>query len=313
MPDAPTFSVVIATYNRWPFLAEAIDSVLAQTYSDFELIVVDDGSTDGTANHVAGRYPDIQLIVQENAERGAARNTGIVAAEGTWLTFLDSDDIYEPWHLEQASGATQAGSKAIASEALMWNPDTGATWKPPRIVEDQPLGLRRQLWGNAITLPALFVRRDLALDIGGFPEDRAFASSEDWLFNTFVLAEADVHQLPKPSVRVRSHSGRSTMDHMAFLETHWNAARNLLAEGLPSRPLNEEERTIVLSGAHRFEGVHRYANGEMRAARRALTEAWKLLGPVEGWKRCGRLWVQTLLGEQGAQALRRLRDKLAGR
>lgn len=90
----PEVSVVIPTYNRREFAALAVSSVLAQTFADFELIVVDDGSEDGTAAHLRGRFDDPRLKVAERENGGvsAARNTGAALASGRWLAFLDSDD-----------------------------------------------------------------------------------------------------------------------------------------------------------------------------------------------------------------------------
>ncbi len=89
------FSIIIPTYNRAVFLPKAIESVLAQTFPDWELIIVDDGSTDNT-REVVSQYKDerITYIYQENAERSAARNKGIVHAKGEYVCFLDSDDYY---------------------------------------------------------------------------------------------------------------------------------------------------------------------------------------------------------------------------
>ena len=86
------FSIIIPTYNRAAFLPKAIESVLAQTYTDWELIVVDDGSTDNTREVVA-QYNDERIIYiyQENAERSAARNNGISQAKGDFICFMDSD------------------------------------------------------------------------------------------------------------------------------------------------------------------------------------------------------------------------------
>lgn len=95
------FSVVLPTYNRADWLEQSIQSVLNQTFKDFELIIVDDGSTDNTKEVVeAFKDPRIKYYFQENQERSAARNTGINLASGEYICFLDSDDVYLPWHLE---------------------------------------------------------------------------------------------------------------------------------------------------------------------------------------------------------------------
>nr|MBP7323737.1 glycosyltransferase family 2 protein [Deltaproteobacteria bacterium] len=89
----PLVSAIIPTYNRQHFLREAIESVLQQDYSHYELIIVDDGSTDATRDLVAA-YPVAQYLHQKNQGVSAARNRGIAHARGSLITFLDSDDLW---------------------------------------------------------------------------------------------------------------------------------------------------------------------------------------------------------------------------
>lgn len=96
------FSVILPTYNRVKFIKNAINSVLNQTFIDFELIIIDDGSTDNTLEIVTNINDSrIKYHYQENSERSAARNKGIDNASGTWICFLDSDDEYQPNHLRE--------------------------------------------------------------------------------------------------------------------------------------------------------------------------------------------------------------------
>lgn len=102
-------SVVIPTYNRAHLICDALDSVAAQTFNDVEIIVVDDGSEDDTATVVeawkARTHPAIELSyhLQNNAGGNVARNTGIKAASGRYVAFLDSDDVWHPEKLEKAN------------------------------------------------------------------------------------------------------------------------------------------------------------------------------------------------------------------
>ena len=89
-------SVVIPTYNRKQLLKRAIDSVFNQTLFPKEIIVVDDGSTDGTKDWILDKYPDINYIQQNNNGVSSARNVGIKAAKGLWISLLDSDDEWLP-------------------------------------------------------------------------------------------------------------------------------------------------------------------------------------------------------------------------
>lgn len=124
----PQISVVIPVYNAEKYLGECIDSVLAQLFADFEVVIVDDGSTDSSSdivNAYASRDKRVRYIRQTNAGPSAARNTGIDAAEGDWLVFVDSDDTLMPNALQRfvetarktsadivCSGFTTGGSKA---------------------------------------------------------------------------------------------------------------------------------------------------------------------------------------------------------
>ena len=102
MSDSLRISAVIPAYNAEPFLRRSIDSAMAQTFKPLEIIIIDDGSTDGTAE-IAKSYGDaVSYVYQENAGASAARNTGISASQGDWIAFLDVDDEWRPHHLENA-------------------------------------------------------------------------------------------------------------------------------------------------------------------------------------------------------------------
>jgi alpha-1,6-rhamnosyltransferase len=113
----PRISVVVATYDRARLVPAAIDSVLTQDYPDIEVLVVDDGSTDGTWDVLTRRYeaePRVRLLRQENGGTASARNLGLRFATGELISFLDSDDAYLPGHL-----ATQEARLAAHPEAAM--------------------------------------------------------------------------------------------------------------------------------------------------------------------------------------------------
>jgi glycosyltransferase involved in cell wall biosynthesis len=103
MSSHPRVSIVMPTYNRKDTIGRAIASVQAQHFGDWELVIVDDGSTDGTRDMVEALDPRIHLIVQENKGVGGARNTGLAASRGELIAFLDSDDAWTPHHLQLTS------------------------------------------------------------------------------------------------------------------------------------------------------------------------------------------------------------------
>lgn len=104
-----TISAIIPTFNRWPFVARAIESVLAQSAPAHEVIVVDDGSTDGTSEAVVERFGSrVKVVRQSNSGVSAARLRGILEATGQWVAFLDSDDVWHPTKLARQLGALAA-------------------------------------------------------------------------------------------------------------------------------------------------------------------------------------------------------------
>lgn len=116
---SPTVSVIIPTFNRVRFVVEAIASVLAQTMSDVEVLVIDDGSTDGTRESISTRFADeprVSYRYQTNAGVTVARNAGLDVATGEYVAFLDSDDAWQPWHLTLTLAALDRESTA----GLIW-------------------------------------------------------------------------------------------------------------------------------------------------------------------------------------------------
>jgi glycosyltransferase involved in cell wall biosynthesis len=157
----PLISVVIPAYNAEQFVGEAIQSVLDQTYEIAEIIVVDDGSSDRTAE-VAAAFPRTRVIRRQNGGPGAARNTGIHAATSEWIALLDSDDLWVPRKTE------------IQLECMA--PDVGVIHSCP--FEPITFG---GLWHRQafITPSGTLVRRTAFLEVGGFEESRDIIGVED--------------------------------------------------------------------------------------------------------------------------------------
>jgi glycosyltransferase involved in cell wall biosynthesis len=165
-PTDPSVSAVIPAYNAEPFIGEAIQSVLAQTFEVSEIIVVDDGSSDNTSE-VARGFARTRVIRRPNGGPGAARNTGINAASGNWIAFLDSDDLWLPRKTEIQIGYITSGAGVI--HANRFDPiNFGNLW-------------HRQ---THITPSGALVRKQALMDVGGFEESRSIISVEDlnlWL------------------------------------------------------------------------------------------------------------------------------------
>jgi glycosyltransferase involved in cell wall biosynthesis len=169
-------SVVLCTFDRAACLASAIRSVLAQTFDDLELVVVDDGSTDGTADVVMPfARQDDRIVYVRHANRGlaSARNTGIALARGTWVTFVDSDDAYAPDHLAvRVALAAERGVDAIFGGARLVGPR-----KLHYIADMERPGHKIHLSRCHIG-GTLFVRRRVLVEVGGF-HDVPFAEDHE--------------------------------------------------------------------------------------------------------------------------------------
>lgn len=187
MENSILFSIVIPTFNRVSLLEQTLNTFLAQTYPNFEIIVVDDGGTDNT-KEVIKILNDarINYFWKENAERGAARNFGASKAKGAWINFFDSDDWAYPHHLQ------------TASDIIMQNPTVEVFHVGQEIKEidgqksnqtpsSKKPANERLLVANFITPNALFVKRQI-LNSVQYCEDRALAVSEDWFFHLQLAA-----------------------------------------------------------------------------------------------------------------------------
>ena len=177
-------SIVIPLYNKAEHIRRALDSVFAQTRQDFELIVVDDGSTDDGSEKVR-RYADprIRLISQENAGVSAARNRGIAEAKAEWIALLDADDQWLPTYLDRA--LTFAGQHPEAGVVVtnFLQKTSGKIYTPPHIARE---GVLEDFFDTALRLghcpafaSATIARRQAYLEIGGFPVGVAHGEDVD--------------------------------------------------------------------------------------------------------------------------------------
>ena len=163
----PLVSVIVPLYNKVGTVAETITRALAQSFTLFEIIVVDDGSTDGSAAVVAGiADPRLTLILQDNGGVSAARNRGIMAAQADWIALLDADDHWDPDHLERHWQAVQGKNAEAAFSNVRLESRPGA----PMIPEDVPAGPVADYFDFALTqggypnmTSAMIIRRDAAI------------------------------------------------------------------------------------------------------------------------------------------------------
>ena len=171
-PKTPLVSVVIPTYNRSAMIGECLESVLGQTYPSFEVIVVDDGSTDGTED-VVRRYPSVRYVWQRNQERSAARNRGIALAQGRYVAFLDSDDLWLPDKLsDQVAYMEQHPEAGMVHSACRVMAVTGRAEQYAQRASHPP---RDVFWdmleGNPVVSATPLIRRKVLAQVGGFSDE----------------------------------------------------------------------------------------------------------------------------------------------
>jgi glycosyltransferase involved in cell wall biosynthesis len=217
--EGPTISVVVPAYNEERYIAEALEAILAQTDPPLEVIVVDDGSTDGTAE-VAGRYGDrVRLIGQENRGCPGAFDTGFREAAGDFVALCPADDVWEPRKLEwqRQSLARHPDVDVSFGAAERFGLASGAHHAPRDIgVLDTRAFAREMYPENLIADPSAVVRRSLYLDLGGY-EPLVGEDYEFWM--RALSAGATFHFDPRLHVRLREHGGNLSYRALEIWET----------------------------------------------------------------------------------------------
>jgi glycosyltransferase involved in cell wall biosynthesis len=206
----PRVSVVVPAWNRADFVREALDSALSQDFAPFEVVVVDDGSTDGTGEILRGYGDRIRLHRQENAGQSAAVNRGVETARGDLVALLDTDDAWLPGKLRRQVPLLDADpGAAILYAALEFMDGEGRTIPDPRPPRRTPSGevLGDLLAGNFLRTPTVIFRRDLFLAAGGY--DPALACVNDWDMWLRLATGRRVIRDPVPSARYRLHGDQA--------------------------------------------------------------------------------------------------------
>jgi glycosyltransferase involved in cell wall biosynthesis/SAM-dependent methyltransferase len=205
-PPAPRASVILPTYNQAAYLPAAIASVLAQTYADFELVIVNDGSTDGTRAYLDSLTdPRVRVIHQENARLPRALNRGFAAARGELWTWTSSDNLCEPMFLESLIAALDAQPRAVlAVSAFAWIDGHGNLL---RVTQDQDLSRRGFLARNPGVASFLY-RREAAVLAGEY--DPGLEGAEDWDFWQRLVAIGPAVYVPEVLYSYREHAQSMT-------------------------------------------------------------------------------------------------------
>lgn len=226
----PRVSVLIPTWNREEYLGEAIESVLAQTYRDFEIVVVDDGSTDGTAELVK-RYDQVRYVWQPHSGIPAARNRALEEARGELIAWLDSDDLYAPTKLEkqvayldthpecQIVFCLPVGFSGIAYRSM--------THSQQKLTDVYGAAYKR-------CLPAACIRETLFAQYGKFLPDYSRGEDTEWIARICIGGVDIGHCLMERLYRARIHdsqvSHRTDIPSKKYLKIYADAIRSAKRE-----------------------------------------------------------------------------------
>ena len=250
------FSIIIPTYNRADFIVKTIQSILNQTYTNFEVIVVDDGSTDNTLELVTAIKDDrIIYYKKENAERGAARNYGANLAKGDYVNFFDSDDIALPNHLEVALKAIEEfRNPKVFHLGYQWINNNGNIFK---IVKGN-YGKANNLLikGNIFSCNGVFIERTVILQ-NQFNEDRALSASEDYELWMRLAAKYDFYNYPEITSNIIDHDGRSvtTINKEALIQRQ-ELMLKYLFENKEVNSVFYEYKNLIFSDAYSYISLH---------------------------------------------------------
>ena len=267
----PMVSIVVPAYNHGQWIAETLTSVLRQTFTDWEAIVVDDGSTDETAQVAAGFAPRIRYLRQENQGVSAARNRGLALGSGRYVAFLDDDDVWPPDKLELQVRALEAAPQvgmcygAVCTMRGEWVGDCSKpTYRGDILL---PLLRRRIRLGPS----AVLIRRDVLDDVGGF--DTRFSVSADYDLWLRIAARFPADYVDKPVLYYRITPGAWHRNLDVITTDPLRVLDKFFTEGPGQQRALSTERASAYGRAHYAIAGEAAHQGKWRVAVRHLVTA----------------------------------------
>ncbi len=274
----PEVSVIIPTYNYGHFIKEAIKSVLSQSFSDLEVIVVDDGSTDGTKN-VISTFNDsrISYIFQNNGGLSSARNNGLINSSGEYIGFLDADDLWMPEKLELQLSIFKkkqnVGLVYTGYEVIDYSGTCIATRNVHKIEGDL---ISQLILGNIVSGSATtsLVRRKCYETVGLF--DSTLKSCEDWDMWLRIALIAEFDYIDQPLAKIRLHGGNMTCDPRCMENGLFSVVEKFYSEDNLSSEL-KLLKPMALVRAHRDSANFYFRSGQVKDAFAHLITAVRIV------------------------------------
>lgn len=266
MSNIPFFSVVVPVFNRSNLLAHTLSSILNQSYKNFEIIIVNDGSTDNTLNVLQqnfGKEERISIINQVNSERGAARNNGLKKSAGKYVVFFDSDDIMHPSHLEilHSKINEQKFPAFIATKFDFIDENNNHRPSDMQSLKEGFYDYRLFLNGNPLACNVCVLKDNPLLSL--FEEDRNFAIKEDWLFLIQNMKSNKLYVVDRVTISMNDHEQRSMRSDNKMIIKRTIAAGEWIIKRID---LTKEERNQLTTHICYFCGIHAYLDEEKNAS-----------------------------------------------
>ena len=243
MSRKPLVTVLMAVHNDLRFLPEAVESILAQTFRDFELLVVDDGSTDGCSEYLHS-FGEVRVRVLTNPSNvGLTRslNLGLDAARGTYVARMDADDISEPDRIrQQVSCLEERLEIGLLGTGRLLIDEAGGVISPAPATAGQANVRRKMLLGNAFAHPTVMLRREV-LERHRLRYDEAYQTAQDYELWVRLLAHTGGDNLPEPLVRYRIRDGISRTRKADQLANHDRIALAAIRQFAPGFPISPDE------------------------------------------------------------------------
>jgi glycosyltransferase involved in cell wall biosynthesis len=222
-------SVIIPTYNRSARVKRAIDSALAQTWEQVEIVVVDDGSTDDTSDVLAGYGDRIIAIRQENKGVATARNTAMQAAQGDYFAFLDSDDIWAPWKLDLQMAAFAHDPRIVLAYGLGWNYDEGAQQHKGYMTVSDSTYASFDLWARVertvtLAMPTLSTHQGGSQHLGGQSGQQFEGQPPVGDVSAYILDLAPAYFFGNLNLTSSTVIKRSATEGMPGFDDNWKSA-----------------------------------------------------------------------------------------
>jgi glycosyltransferase involved in cell wall biosynthesis len=311
----PAVSVIVPTFNRLEYLRPAVESIFNQTYSDWELLIADDGSAEATREYLRklSHLPKVRVIwMSHTGIPAAVRNAALREAGGKYVTFLDSDDLWESRKLEAQLAVMQTHSHCQWSYTAFTNVDEFGVAVPTEIhrrwVPCAGEIFERMLRGEvSLRTPCVLATRRLLIEVGGF--DESILSGEDYDLWYRLALRSDIAVINEPLVKIRSHGKNHSANwSSAYVGQDHTLTKLQRLVDLPRRDMLRRERARnALRLAHRH-AVLRNRASVFRTLFHSVAFSWRY---AEWWVRAPWIVLRAFIPEGLLEIYRRRSNRSA--